>query len=182
MGEVERGSLGDGVLTHRPTGATVSRHHHDLHVPLPADEVFELVTDPAVLCTWQPTIAGITRIDAPRARGDREGTGGLELGTRVREERRFLGHAAAVTWTVVEHAPPRRAAIAVTEGPVRGGAAYTLTPTPEGTHLAIDLEVEPRGVARLLAPGLAAAAAAELARSVARLERLLCDRRPVVAA
>lgn len=87
---------------------------HTLEIDRPVDEVFAYLTDVARLPEWQESAEEV------------ELDGVLQEGARFREVRSFMGRRATSTLEVTEHAPPRRFALHVVEGPVKYAVEHAL--------------------------------------------------------
>lgn len=112
------------------------------HIKRPADEVFDYVTDPSKLATWQTNTVSAVQ----------EGDGPVGLGTRIREVHRGPGGREAESVVEVsEYEPNRTFAMRVVEGtPIHG--RITFEETDGGTLMRFRVHGQLGGAMRLLQP------------------------------
>jgi uncharacterized protein YndB with AHSA1/START domain len=139
------------------------RGEHTVTINRPASIVFDLIADGSRNASWQPSVIEVTL---------RSGEGGV--GTVWR---RLVhgpgGKVADGDYVVTECVPPHLYAYAVTAGPIRGTAVYTLSElTPGETTVVLALTLTPRGAVRLLTGFLLRQLVDEL-DSLDRLKRVL---------
>ncbi|MDX6414356.1 MAG: hypothetical protein QOG06_1971 [Gaiellaceae bacterium] len=79
----------------------------------PVEEVWEFVHETADNILWQTTLAESEQLTE----------GPMDVGTRVREVRRFLGLRIESTWEMTEYEPNRTSAIRVSPARSRSTAA-----------------------------------------------------------
>jgi uncharacterized protein YndB with AHSA1/START domain len=112
-------------------------------VARPPEAVFDEVTDPAKLATWQTSKTAVTPLtDGPP-----------RLGSRVRERTRAPGgreFEQVVEFTEFDR--PRRLRAHVVEGPQPIDGTWSFSPDGDGTRVDFVAEGRLRGPARLLAP------------------------------
>jgi uncharacterized protein YndB with AHSA1/START domain len=114
----------------------------ETHIKRPVDAVFDYVTDPSKLATWQTnTVSAAQESDGP-----------VGLGTRIREvHRRPGGKEAESVVEVSEYEPNQTFALRVVEGtPIH--ALVTFEQIEEGTLLRFRVHGQLDGALRLLQP------------------------------
>jgi uncharacterized protein YndB with AHSA1/START domain len=111
----------------------------------PVTDVFQYVTDPAKLATWQTnTISAVPQDDKP-----------IGLGTRVREVHRAPGGKELASLVEVsEYEPSRVFALRMLEGLLPIHARITFEASDLGTRLQLDAHGQPSGLMRLAQPVL----------------------------
>jgi uncharacterized protein YndB with AHSA1/START domain len=104
----------------------------DLEVTIdsPPCDVFEYVTDVRNLPEWQES--------AVEAEWEEDGP--IEVGSRARERRSFLGRTAENELEVTAYEPDRRFDLKTVSGPVRFQVAHTFEPANGGTRLRVVAE------------------------------------------
>src|SRR5919201_1856805 len=117
------------------------RIEHEIAVDRAPADVFAYVTDPAKLTEWQATAHG--------ARMESETMG---TGTRMVEERTFLGRRMETQMEVTAYEPNSRFDLQALSGPIRFRAEHRLEPTNGGTRIHFVLEGEPGGFFRFAEP------------------------------
>jgi uncharacterized protein YndB with AHSA1/START domain len=130
----------------------------------PPTEVFEYVTDPGKLATWQTnTISAVAEDDQP-----------VTLGTRVREVHRAPGGKQLASLVEVsEYEPDRVFALRMLEGALPIHARITFEPTELGTRLQLDAHGQPSGLMRIARPVLQLTLKRQFAGYCARLKQVL---------
>ena len=116
-----------------------------IEIARPVSDVFQYVTDPAKLATWQTnTISAVPQDDRP-----------IGLGTRVREVHRAPGGKQLASLVEVsEYDLNRVFALRMHEGPLPIHARITFDPSDLGTRLQLDAHGQPSGLMRLAQPVL----------------------------
>jgi uncharacterized protein YndB with AHSA1/START domain len=132
-----------------------------IHIDRPVDEVFEVLTDPDALPSWQPTT-----VDVVRGR-----TGPLAVGERFQEVHASLGMRMTSTFEVAQYEPSTVFELRTIDGPLPLDGRWTLSPNGGGTRLEFVGECEVRGPLRLARRPLARS----LTRRFRRYHRLLKD-------
>jgi uncharacterized protein YndB with AHSA1/START domain len=126
----------------------------------PPEVVFDYVTDPNNLASWQTSITAVEQLtDGPPG-----------LGTRVRERTKPPGgkeFEQIVEFT--EFARPERLHVHIVKGPYPVDGTWSFEPSPRGTRVLFTAEGRLRGGMRLLEP----LAARMLARQFASYHRNL---------
>jgi uncharacterized membrane protein len=95
------------------------------------------------------------------------------LGTRSREEMRFMGRLLITHAEVVRLEPGHEIAFRVTDGPVPAHGYRRLVPYPGGTEFTYHIEAETQGFDRLLAPLMQWSFRRNLVQDLQRLKRLM---------
>ena len=125
------------------------------------DEVFAYLTDVDRLPEWQSTAV------------EAEADGPVELGSRIRERRTFMGRDVKSELEVTAYEPPRRFDVRGRAGPVGFAIAHALEPSPTGTHLGVKVDVRLGAMMRIAAAGLLKLAEREFRSDLDRLKELL---------
>jgi hypothetical protein len=139
------------------------RTTHRITIHCGAAALFAVLMDPAANRQWQTGI-----IDSWASCG-----GPATVGTIITEVRKIGGYRATLTYRLVELDWPRRAAVEIIDGPLRGTASYVCRPTTRGTDFTAVADVALQGRWRCASPMMARLAAAELALSCQRLKTLM---------
>jgi uncharacterized protein YndB with AHSA1/START domain len=129
----------------------------------PAD-VFDYVTDPAKLATWQTnTVSAVV-----------EGGGPLRVGSRLREVHRGPGGRQLESLVEVsELQRDRLFSLRMLEGPLPVDAKISLEASGQGTRMRFNVHGEPSGPLRFLQPLMRAALKRQFREHCATLKRLL---------
>ena len=112
-------------------------------IAAPPERVFDYMTDPANLASWQTSKTSVEQLTP----------GPAGLGTRVRERTKPPGgkeFEQIVQFTEFDR--PRRFTAAVVEGPYPVDGTWSFAATGEGTEVTFVAEGELSGVMRLLGP------------------------------
>jgi uncharacterized protein YndB with AHSA1/START domain len=135
----------------------------ETHIERPVAEVFDHVSDPDRLATWQTNTVSAVR----------EGDGPVGLGTRLREVHRAPGGREIESVVEVsEYEPERTFALRVVEGtPVH--ARLTFEPTEGGTLMRFRAHGQLTGALRLAQPLLQGVLKRQFASYCATLKRVL---------
>jgi carbon monoxide dehydrogenase subunit G len=141
------------------------RFELSVEIARPVHEVWEYLTDPECVPEWQSSATSSHQVSK----------GPMGVGTKLEDERRFLGRRARSEVEVTEYEPERLFTLHGISGPVRFTVRHRLADAGGGTRLDIQAEADPGGVSRFLRPMIDRAAEHELkadfARLKARLER-----------
>jgi hypothetical protein len=97
----------------------------------------------------------------------------MEVGTRVKEVRRFLGRRLENELAVTEFERPRLLTLAATSGPVPFTVRHELSPSDRGTRLRFVGEGKPGTFFRLAEPLVERRARSEFTRDFTRFKTLL---------
>jgi carbon monoxide dehydrogenase subunit G len=141
----------------------MSKIVRSVEIERPIEEVFEFANDPAKDVLWQTTLVESEQLTE----------GPLQIGSRVREERRFLGVKLETTWEVTEYEPPTRSAIKAISGPVPFNGGYALEPLGRATRLTVNGDIDAHGFFKLAEPVFARIVARELEANLGHLKDLL---------
>jgi uncharacterized protein YndB with AHSA1/START domain len=119
------------------------RFEQELTIRRPPEDVFDYVTDPAMLASWQTHKTLVEPLtDGPS-----------RLGTRIRERTKPPGvKEFEQIVEFIEFDRPNRLHVHVVEGPQPVDGTWTFTPEGDGTRVHCVVEGELRGPTRLLAP------------------------------
>jgi len=129
----------------------------------PVEEVWEFVHDTANNVLWQTTLAESEKLTE----------GPMDVGTRVREVRHFLGLRIESTWEMTEYEPTRRSAIRGISGPIPLSGSYRLEEADAGTKLTVSGELDAHGFFKLAEPIFARITGRELEANLGHLKDLL---------
>lgn len=132
-----------------------------VEVARPPAEVFAYLTDVSKLPEWQAT-ASETSVD-----------GAVRAGARIRERRQFLGRDVRTELEVTTYEPPQRFDVETRGGPVSFSIRHMLSPTPEGTRVRAEVDVQLSRMMRIAAQGPLKVAEREFRSDFARLKQLL---------
>ena len=138
------------------------RFSNTIEIRRPPDEVFDYVTTPENIPSWNYAIA----------ESERSPAGPVRVGTRI-HQRRTIPRPAEEELAVTELVPADRLVLVGDLGPFHGTISYTLEPTSEGTQLTNAAELDASGPLRLAAPLLAGRVRAAVAENLAELEGIL---------
>jgi uncharacterized membrane protein len=129
----------------------------------PVVQVWDFVHEPANDPRWQTTLVE-TRTLTERPMG---------VGTRLAEQRKFLGLRIDVTLEVTEYEPHTRSSIKSVSGPVPLSGSYVLEPANGGTRFTVTGELDAHGLFKLAEPVFARMTARELEANLGHLKDLL---------
>jgi len=135
----------------------------DLTIGRQPEEVFAYLEDPEKVVQWQGWAVDIQQeTDGPRG-----------VGTRFRDERKFLGRKIDSTVEFTEYEPPRTLGLKVSSVPIPFRVRQTLEPAGEGTRVVVHAEGEPGGFFKLAEPIVARAAERQMKGDFETLKDLL---------
>jgi uncharacterized protein YndB with AHSA1/START domain len=110
-------------------------------IAAPVEKVFEVLSDPALIPKWRTDVPGISEIN-----------GGSAVGTTFTEAVNFMGKKS-LKMKVTEFEPDRRLTISALDGmSILPTQHFTLTSTPEGTRIQLDVDLKVSGAMKILAP------------------------------
>ena len=136
---------------------------HSIAIDRKPDDVWDFVHDLANDPAWQSSVI--------RARKVTDGP--LGVGTKITEERRFLGRRFKTAFEYTEWAPKRRSAIRTTSGPIPATGFYAVEQLDGRTRFTMGLEMDAHGFFRLAEPVFARMAKRELRANLGTLKDLL---------
>jgi carbon monoxide dehydrogenase subunit G len=139
------------------------RFELSLDIARPVHEVWQYLTDPERVPEWQSSAVSSHQVSA----------GPMAVGTKLEDERRFLGRRARSEVEVTEYDPERLFTLHGTSGPVRFTVRHRLEAAGNGTRLEIEADADPPGLGRLARPVVERAAEHELRTDFARLKKIL---------
>jgi uncharacterized protein YndB with AHSA1/START domain len=134
---------------------------HTVLIERPPAEVFGYLTDVERLPEWQSSAVEV-RADGP-----------LQVGTRIKETRTFLGRHAESTLEVTEYEPERKFSLRVVSGPLPFEVRHTLSPADGGTRLDWVGEAETSRFPRIAVRMVTRSAEGQFKADLERLKRLL---------
>jgi hypothetical protein len=102
-----------------------------------------------------------------------ETEGARGVGTRFRDERKFLGRKIDSTVEFTEYEPPRTLGLKVSSGPIPFRVRQTLERAGEGTRVIVHAEGEPGGFFKLAEPIVGRAAERQMKNDFETLKDLL---------
>jgi len=129
----------------------------------PVEEVWEFVHDTADNILWQTTLAESEKLTE----------GPMDVGTRVREVRHFLGLRIESTWEMTEYEPNSTSAIRGVSGPIPLSGRYRVEAFEGGTRFTVTGELDAHGSFKLTEPVFARIARRELEANLGHLKDLL---------
>jgi carbon monoxide dehydrogenase subunit G len=129
----------------------------------PLHEVWEYLTDPERVPEWQSSAESSHQVSE----------GPMRVGTRLRDERRFMGRRATSDVEVSEYEPEHLFTLHGLSGPVRFTVRHRLSVNGAGTRLDIEAEADPGGIGRFMRPVIERAAGHELRGDFNRLKEKL---------
>jgi carbon monoxide dehydrogenase subunit G len=129
----------------------------------PVHEVWEYLTDPERVPEWQSSAESSHQVS----------DGPMRVGTRLRDERRFMGRRATSDVEVSEYDPERLFTLHGLSGPVRFTVRHRLSENGAGTRLDVEAEADPGGIGRFVRPVIERAAGHELRGDFNRLKEKL---------
>ncbi len=106
----------------------------------PAEVVFDYAAEFDRHPEWQPDLTGAT-ISGPAA-----------VGVTGTETRKMGPRTTTYDWRVSAFDRPRRLGFETLSGPLRPTGTMTFTPEGEGTRVAFEMDLNPRGLLKALAP------------------------------
>jgi carbon monoxide dehydrogenase subunit G len=140
------------------------RFELSVEIARPVHEVWEYLIDPERVPEWQSSAFSSHQVT----------NGPIGVGTKLADERRFLGRRARSEVEVTEFEPERLFTLHGLSGPVRFTVRHRLAEQDDGTRLDVEAEADPgSGIGRLARPMIERAAAHELKADFARLKQLL---------
>jgi carbon monoxide dehydrogenase subunit G len=141
----------------------VVRFELSVDIARPAHEVWEYLIEPENVPQWQASAVSSHQIS----------DGPMGVGTHLEDERRFLGRRSKSEVEVTEFEPERVFTLHGISGPVRFTVRHRLAETADGTHLEIEAEADPGGLARLMRPMIERAAEHEIRKDFDCLKQKL---------
>jgi len=139
------------------------RFELSVDIDRPLHEVWEYLTDPERVPEWQSSAQSSHQVS----------DGPMRVGTRLRDERRFMGRRATSDVEVSEYEPERLFTLHGLSGPVRFTVRHRLSENGSGTRLDVDAEADPGGIGRFMRPVIERAAGHELRGDFNRLKERL---------
>jgi uncharacterized protein YndB with AHSA1/START domain len=139
------------------------RHSFALEIKAPMEKVFAYVTDFRKNAEWQDGVKESTQTpDGP-----------TQLGTKIRTVRTFLGQQLEGSGEVIEFVPNQKMTFKTTSGPIQAKIAQMFEPTPDGTRVTTDMEMEPKGFFKVAEGALAGNLKQTMESQAARLKSIL---------
>ena len=139
------------------------RFELSVDIDRPLHEVWEYLTDPERVPEWQSSAQSSHQVS----------DGPMRVGTRLRDERRFMGRRATSDVEVSEYEPERLFTLHGLSGPVRFTVRHRLSENGSGTRLDVEAEADPGGIGRFMRPVIERAAGHELRGDFNRLKEKL---------
>ncbi len=140
------------------------RVEHTEVIQRPPDVVFATLCDFEGETEWASDVVS-TRLEPP---------GELKVGTRVFQERRFMGRVVKSLSEIYAYEPPHRIAGRTPPGvPRQLHTVYELTPVDGGTRLQVRIELSGGGAFRFLEPLIQRNLASDTRERFASLKRYL---------
>jgi carbon monoxide dehydrogenase subunit G len=139
------------------------RFELSVDIDRPLHEVWEYLTDPERVPEWQSSAQSSHQVS----------DGPMRVGTRLRDERRFMGRRATSDVEVSEYEPECLFTLHGLSGPVRFTVRHRLSENGSGTRLDVEAEADPGGIGRFMRPVIERAAGHELRGDFTRLKEKL---------
>jgi carbon monoxide dehydrogenase subunit G len=139
------------------------RFELSIEIDRPVHEVWEYLTDPECVPEWQSSAQSSHQVS----------DGPMRVGTRLRDERRFMGRRATSDVEVSEYEPEHLFTLHGLSGPVRFTVHHRLSENGAGTRLDVQAEADPGGIGRFMRPMIERAAGHELRGDFNRLKEKL---------
>ena len=139
------------------------RAEESIFVERPIEEVFGYLTDLDSVPEWQTNVLFL-QLDSP---------GGLRVGARLIELRKFRGRKVESVVEVTEYEPPFRYTTRVQSGPIPFEISNVFSETGGGTRIDAVVEGEPGGFFGLVEWRVVKAVERELWNSLATLKDIL---------
>ena len=143
--------------------AAMVRFELSVDIARPVHEVWDYLIDAERVPEWQSSAVSAHQVSA----------GPMRMGTKLEDERRFLGRRARSQVEVAEYEPERLLTLRGLSGPVRFTIRQRLSANQAGTRLNVEAEADPAGISRFVRPMIERAAEHELKADFARLKRIL---------
>jgi uncharacterized protein YndB with AHSA1/START domain len=129
----------------------------------PVDEVFDFLADGRNEPHYNPHML----------RAEQTSAGPVGPGTQFRTEVTTNGRSMEMIYEVTAYERPQRLAGRTLKGPIAVQSTETFASVPEGTHFRWVMELEPRGLLKLLSPLIARMMGRNLDTLLANIKRLL---------
>ncbi len=140
------------------------RFELSVDIDRPVHEVWALLTDPERVPDWQSSAESSHQVS----------DGEMGVGTRLRDERRFMGRRATSEVEVTEFEPEQLFTLHGLSGPVRFTVRHRLSERDGGTRVDVEAQGDPGGMgSRLMRPVIERAASHELRSDFERFKRLV---------
>jgi carbon monoxide dehydrogenase subunit G len=139
------------------------RFELSVEIDRPVHEVWQYLTEPEHVPEWQASAVSSHQVS----------DGPMGVGTKLADERRFLGRRARSEVEVTEYEPERLFTLHGLSGPVRFTVRHRLAERDGGTRLEVEAEADPGGISRFARPMIERAAAHELKGDFQRLKKRL---------
>lgn len=138
---------------------------HSVEIDRTPEDVFAYLDDLDRYVEWQENLIS-TRIETE---------GPTRVGSRGVDRRRVPGGPRDIPFEVTEHDPPHTISFRGTAGPVRPLARLTVGPVGDGSRsrMSLELDLQGRGLGKLVAPFARRGAAKEVLEDHARLKERL---------
>jgi carbon monoxide dehydrogenase subunit G len=143
--------------------AAMVRFELSVEIARPLHEVWAYLTDPERVPEWQSSAVSSHQVS----------NGPIGIGTKLADERRFLGRRARSEVEVTEFEPERLFTLHGLSGPVRFTVRHRLSESDGGTRLEVEAEADPGGLGRFVRPMIERAAEHELKGDFERLKQRL---------
>ncbi|MEP7233831.1 MAG: SRPBCC family protein [Ignavibacteriota bacterium] len=106
----------------------------------PVEKLFAILSDPSQIPSWRNDVPGISNI---------KGSGN---GTTFTEDVNFMGKKK-LQMKITEYKPGKKLTITAEGGmSILPTQSFTLSPTTEGTHLTLDVDLKITGPLKIMAP------------------------------
>ena len=139
------------------------RFELSVEIARPVHEVWEYLTDVERVPEWQSSAVASHQVSE----------GPMGVGTKLEDERRFLGRRARSEVEVTEYEPERLFTLRGLSGPVRFTVRHRLSESDGGTRVDVEAEDDPGGISRFVRPMIERAAEHEFKGDFRRLKHRL---------
>src|SRR5919198_1222347 len=141
----------------------MTKIERSIEINRPVQDVWDYVHEPRNDAQWQTTIV----------ESQPQNEGPLQLGTEVRETRKFLGIRLQVGYQVTELEPTTRSSIRSVSGPVPFTGSYLFEPHDGSTRFTVTGELDAHGFFKVAEPVFARMAGRELEANLGHLKDIL---------
>lgn len=139
------------------------RIEREIIITRPVEEVFDFLADGCNEPRYNPHML----------RAEQTSTGPVGPGTQFRTEVMTNGRSMEMIYEITAYERPQRLAGRTLKGPIAVQSTETFASVPAGTHFRWIMELEPRGLFKLMSPLVARMMGRNLDTLLANIKRLL---------
>jgi uncharacterized membrane protein len=136
---------------------------HSLVIARPIDQVFLFLVNPSNNSLWQEGVIESRQISE----------GPVDVGTRCRDIRKFLGRQVECDYEIVEYEPKEKIRFKSISGPIQFNGSYTFQSVQQGTRFTFTIEGDAGPWLSLMGPLAARLAKKQVEADSDRLKNLL---------